>query len=85
MVDILNPTELINVLFGSIYLFFACMSLVYFYIASKYRFNVQVTIWLGIIGTMLFGILFEAWTNFIGFIIFFIGTMMSYIFWRYFK
>jgi hypothetical protein len=82
-IDILNPTEIINALFGNMYFFAGLLILGYLYIASKYRFNFQLSIMGMATIFMLFAILEEGFASWITFIIVGIGMFLAYVFWRY--
>lgn len=85
MTDILDPISVINSLFGSIFLFMIIVGLGYFWIAAKYKWNLQMTIWFLAIGTAIFGTVLHAWQSYISFIIILIAGLLSYTFQRFFS
>lgn len=82
-IDILNPIEIINALFGNLYFFGAIIILGYLLIAAKYRFNLQLTIMGFVTIFLLTSIIQEGFATWINFVVVGITMLLSYVFWRW--
>jgi len=82
-IDILNPIEIINALFGNLWLFIGVSMLGYLYISAKYRFNIQLTS-LGLLAFILCGFVVQiGLISWLPFLIIFISLFGAYAFWRF--
>ncbi len=83
--EILNPTWLINELFGSVWIFLAVMSIAFFAIAARKKFSFQTTVMDYVFILLAFGLLFQSIQTWIPFIIVIVGIIAGSIFARFIK
>ena len=82
-IDITQPIEIINALFGNMYFFLAIISLGFLYVAAKYRFNLQLTVIGFVTLFLLISSLIAGFAVWISFIVVGIISLLTYTFWRY--
>ena len=82
-IDLLNPIEIINALFGNIWLFIAIAMIGYLYVSARYRLNIQLTS-LGLLAFVLLGFIVQVdLVSWLSFVIVFIGLFGGYVIWRW--
>ena len=82
-IDLLNPIDIINALFGNIWLFIAIAMIGYLYVSARYRLNIQLTT-LGLLAFVLLGFIVQVGLiSWMSFIIVGIGLFGGYVIWRW--
>jgi len=82
-INILNPIEIINALFGNIWLFIGLAMVGFLYVSARYKFNIQLTS-LGLLAFILCGFIVQVGlTSWLPFLIVFIGLFGGYVIWRW--
>ena len=82
-IDLLNPIEIINALFGNMWLFIGLAMVGYLYVSARYRLNIQLTT-LGLLAFVLLGFIVQVdLINWLSFVIVFIGLFGGYVIWRW--
>jgi len=82
-IDIMQPTQIINALFGNLYFFGAIIAFVYLYVAARYRFNLQLTVMGFVTIFLLTASLVAGFSAWVSFIVVGIIGLLTYVFWRY--
>lgn len=85
MIDILDPTYVINSLFGNLYFFFAIVLFVTLFIAAKNRWNLQLTIFIFFAAFFAITIVLPGFSKWITILVTIVGFALSYIMWRFLK